>query len=108
MAQIFPNLVTATARPDGIAAPIQTKNVAGTGTGSAQSVFLTWNAAYPNYPPQNYDVQFAVEATSGDGSTISVGGFTKTATGITVSVTAGNGQTFVLHATALNAGPGNS
>jgi hypothetical protein len=108
MAQIFPNLVTANVRPDGLAAPIQTKKQAATGTGSAQSVSLLWDGAYPYYPTQDYDVQVGVEATSGDGSTISVGGFTKSATGIVVSVTAGNGQTFVLHATAFNAGPGNS
>jgi hypothetical protein len=107
MAQIFPNFVTANARGSE-PAPIQTKNVAATGTGSAQSVALTWDAAYPYYPDQNYDVQIAVEGTSGDGSTISVGGFTKSSTGIVVSLTAGNGQTVVLHATAFNAGPGNS
>jgi len=107
MAQIFPNFVTANARGSE-PAPIQTKNVSATGTGSAQFVSLTWDSAYPYYPTQNYDVQISAEATSGDGSTISVGGFTKTAAGITVSVTAGDGQTFVLHATAFNAGPGNS
>ncbi len=105
MAQIFPNLVTANARPDGIGAPIQTKKQAATGTGSQQFVAVTWDAAYLD---TSYGVQVGVEAVSGDGSTISVGGYTKTATGISVSITGGSGQSLLVHAAAFHAGPGSS
>lgn len=105
MSQYFPNLVTKNARPDGIGAPIQTKDQAATGTGSAQFVAITFDAAYQD---TNFGVQISVETVSGDGSTISVGGFTKSKTGISVSITGANGQSLLVHVLAHHAGPGAS
>jgi hypothetical protein len=104
MAQIFPNMVTKNARGSA-PAPIQTKNVAASGTGSAQSVSLTWDSAYPD---TTYDVVIGVEAVSGDGSTIDVGGYSKSKTGIVVSLVGGAAQSLILHAVGYSAGPGNS
>jgi hypothetical protein len=107
MAQIFPNFVTVNARGSA-PAPIQTEQVAAAGTGSQQFVALTWDSPYNDFPVVDYDVVISVEATTGDGSSISVGGFTKSATGVSVSLTANLSQGVKVHAVGFSAGPGNS
>lgn len=104
MSQHFSNLSTKNAHGS-IPGDIQTKYVTATGTGSPQSVAITWDAAYLDTA---YGVTVGVEAVSGDGSTVSVGGFTKSPTGIVISLTGGSSQSLRVHAAAFAAGPGNS
>ncbi len=107
MSQHFSNF--STANPRGSApADIQACAVVAVGTGSQQFVALSWDSPYNDFPGVDYSCQISVEATDGDGSTISVDGFTKSADGVSVSLTAGNGQGIKVHAVGFAAGPGNS
>jgi hypothetical protein len=101
MPQIFPNFVNTTpesAQP----APIQTKRVSGTGTGADQQVAITWDVPFAD---TNYTVSLAIETTAGvtyQNNPFLVENFTKSTTGLVVTVNCPNTLTYVLHAVALS------
>jgi hypothetical protein len=96
MSQIFPNFQSATSR-NGQAAPIQTKRVTFTGTGSSQAVALSWDAAFSD---DHYTCTWSVEAPTGTVGNIYQ--FNKTASGIVAQLVANFGQACVLHAVAFH------
>jgi hypothetical protein len=98
MSQHYPNFTCATPRA-GQPAPVQTKRVAFTGSGSAQQVDLTWDAAFAD---TNYTVSYSIEVAAGNAIT-NQGTFTKTASGISVvDIVATFGFSYVLHAVAYH------
>ncbi len=98
MSQIFPNFETSSQLGSN-AAPIQTKRVSFTGTGSAQSVSLTWDVAFAD---TNYTVVYSIEVTAGNAIT-SQGVLVKSASGILIDdIVANSGYSYVLHAVAFH------
>lgn len=99
MSQVYPNFTEKGAGQRNTAAPIQTKRVAFTGTGSAQQVSLTWDQPFAD---TNYTVVYSIEVTAGNTIT-SQGSLEKTLQGITVvDIVASNGFSYVLHAVAFH------
>jgi len=99
MSQIFPNFETV-GEHGNAAAPIQTKRVSFTGTGSGQEIDLTWDVAFPD---ANYTISYSIEITSGNAlSSVGVAAL-KTASGFSVIDLVGTaGYQYVLHATAFH------
>jgi len=101
MSQLFVNFVDGAPYQHGVG-HIQTKRVAFTSSGSAQTISLTWDVPFAD---ANYTVAFQIEGSiAGENVEITSGWtFQKSATGITVSVTVFSGAiSCVLHATAIH------
>ena len=99
MSQIFPNFTSAT-QHGSAAAPIQTKRVAFTGTGSAQEVDLTWDVAFAD---TNYTVLYSIEITAGNALSSAGVAALKTASGFSViGLTGTAAYQYVLHAVAFH------
>jgi hypothetical protein len=100
MPQIFPNFVNTTpqsAQP----APIQTKRVSGTGSGTYQQAAITWDVPFAD---TNYTVSLALEVPNSalEDNPSAVNNFSKTTTGLVVTVTVAGTVPYVLHAVALS------
>jgi hypothetical protein len=99
MSQFYPSFTEHGAGVHGGAA-IQTKRQSFTGTGSPQSVSLTWDSPFAD---TNYTVVISIESPAGNGPITYPGVVTKSSTGITVADIEGNyGLSYVLHAVAFH------
>jgi hypothetical protein len=101
MPQIFPNIVNTTPQ-SAFPAPIQTKRASGTGTSGFQQVAITWDVPFAD---TYYTVALAIESTAGisfENNPFLVENFTKSTTGLVVTVDCPNGLTYVVHAVAFS------